>query len=329
MILFLICLFAAREIKCVEPNDQDTFETIYSEALNSLKKGENLKAEKLFLQCLSIQPLMGSIYNKLAAIYLQQDDTIKMLNAYRQGSMMGDKLSQHVLKNLGISIVQNPLPRYGLSELYSNIVYPEIAKRAGVKGTVLIEVEIDDDGEIISHKLLKGIGAGCDETAIAALLNTEFTPGSIDGIYTRMTTQIPFYFELNRKKVEDDNSTVSHTKSKNKRDKVNVSTVSKAEKTLTTIPLGGWQKLENRISKIENLNNWNGKLIIDTKINSFGNVIDAQFTAGTQDTSLNEKILEKVYETKFFPAFNDGKPYDRKVKIKMNIAQTIKQVRVK
>ncbi|HRD38983.1 MAG TPA: TonB family protein [Bacteroidia bacterium] len=50
--------------------------------------------------------------------------------------------------------------------LASNIVYPELAKDAGVGGTVHVTFIINEKGEIESSKLLKGIGYGCDEEAV-------------------------------------------------------------------------------------------------------------------------------------------------------------------
>ena len=50
--------------------------------------------------------------------------------------------------------------------LASNIIYPEIAKDAGVGGTVHVTFIINEKGEIESSKLLKGIGYGCDEEAV-------------------------------------------------------------------------------------------------------------------------------------------------------------------
>lgn len=50
-----------------------------------------------------------------------------------------------------------------------NIVYPEPARDAVVEGKVYITFVIDENGEIESSKVLKGIGYGCDEESVRVI----------------------------------------------------------------------------------------------------------------------------------------------------------------
>lgn len=65
--------------------------------------------------------------------------------------------------------VENPEFEGGIKALgdfiRNNIVYPELAKEMGKEGTVYISFIIDEKGQVESSKVLKGIGAGCDEEA--------------------------------------------------------------------------------------------------------------------------------------------------------------------
>lgn len=65
--------------------------------------------------------------------------------------------------------VENPEFEGGLKALGDfirrNIVYPELAKEIGKEGTVYVSFIIDEKGQVESSKILKGIGAGCDEEA--------------------------------------------------------------------------------------------------------------------------------------------------------------------
>lgn len=65
--------------------------------------------------------------------------------------------------------VENPEFEGGLAALGEfirrNIVYPELAKEIGKEGTVYVSFIIDEKGQVESSKILKGIGAGCDEEA--------------------------------------------------------------------------------------------------------------------------------------------------------------------
>jgi len=51
--------------------------------------------------------------------------------------------------------------------------YPEVAKRVAIKGDVVIQISIDSIGMIRDAKLIKAIGAGCDEAILDFLLNTK------------------------------------------------------------------------------------------------------------------------------------------------------------
>lgn len=53
--------------------------------------------------------------------------------------------------------------------LSKNISYPELAKEAGISGTVYISFVIDEEGNVTNVKLLRGIGGGCDEVALEAV----------------------------------------------------------------------------------------------------------------------------------------------------------------
>jgi TonB family protein len=55
-------------------------------------------------------------------------------------------------------------------KISSLLVYPPGAKKAGVAGTVYIQFVIGLDGNISSIQVLKGIGGGCDQEAILAIL---------------------------------------------------------------------------------------------------------------------------------------------------------------
>jgi periplasmic protein TonB len=95
------------------------------------------------------------------------------------------------------------MPRYKSdeSEIYKffaeNIKYPEIAKRAGVEGRVVLGFIIAKDGSITNISVLKGIGAGCDEEAERVLaLMGKWSPGRQNGNPVRVVMSIPIMFKL-------------------------------------------------------------------------------------------------------------------------------------
>lgn len=54
--------------------------------------------------------------------------------------------------------------------------YTEIARRAGVQGTVIIEAIIDEKGNVTGQRILKGLPMGLDKAAIDAIQQWRFKP---------------------------------------------------------------------------------------------------------------------------------------------------------
>lgn len=79
----------------------------------------------------------------------------------------------------------------------SNVVYPEIAKRAQVEGKVMVGFVVEKDGSITDVRVVKGIGAGCDEEAVRVTkLMGRWRPGKQNGKPVRVRMVIPFQFKL-------------------------------------------------------------------------------------------------------------------------------------
>jgi protein TonB len=90
-----------------------------------------------------------------------------------------------------------PEPIGGIEAIQKKIVYPEIAKRAGVEGKVYILAYVDENGNVTKTEVLKGIGAGCDEAAEKAVRETKFKPGKQRGKPVRVKVAVPIIFKLN------------------------------------------------------------------------------------------------------------------------------------
>ncbi len=73
-------------------------------------------------------------------------------------------------------------------------VYPPAARAANVQGTVEIEFEVGVDGRARDFKVVKSLGAGCDEAAIEALKQWEFKPGTQGGKPVPVRIKLPFVF---------------------------------------------------------------------------------------------------------------------------------------
>lgn len=84
-----------------------------------------------------------------------------------------------------------------LSYLFSNIKYPEIAKRAGVEGRVIATFVVGKNGDVSECAIVKGIGAGCDEEAIRVLKSMpKWKPGKQNGLPVSVRMSVPISFKL-------------------------------------------------------------------------------------------------------------------------------------
>ena len=95
-----------------------------------------------------------------------------------------------------VAVEEMPEPIGGISAIQSKIVYPEIAKRAGVEGKVYILAFVDENGNVTKTQVLKGLGAGCDEAALKAVQQTKFKPGKQRGKPVKVQVSIPIVFKL-------------------------------------------------------------------------------------------------------------------------------------
>jgi protein TonB len=95
-----------------------------------------------------------------------------------------------------VAVEQMPEPIGGIAKIQSRIVYPEIAKRAGVQGRVFVKAFVNKNGEVHKVELIKGIGAGCDEAALEAVRQTKFKPGKQRGKPVNVQVSIPILFKL-------------------------------------------------------------------------------------------------------------------------------------
>lgn len=96
-----------------------------------------------------------------------------------------------------VAVEEMPEPIGGIGAIQSKIVYPEIAKRAGVEGRVYVLAFVDEQGLVMKAQVAKGIGAGCDEAALEAVKQTKFKPGKQRGKPVKVQVHIPVVFKLN------------------------------------------------------------------------------------------------------------------------------------
>lgn len=119
----------------------------------------------------------------------------KIINSIAQGFAFDNTSFDE--KSYLVAVTEQPEPIGGMYEIQRQIVYPEIAKRAGIQGRVFVKAFLNENGEVVKVDLLKGIGGGCDEQAVNAVKNTKFKPGVLNGKKVKTQVAVPIMFKLN------------------------------------------------------------------------------------------------------------------------------------
>lgn len=89
-----------------------------------------------------------------------------------------------------------PAPVGGMDAVYKHINYPDAAKKAGVVGKVYVLVYVNETGGVDQVKVVRGIGAGCDEAAMAGVKSVKFSPGKNDGGNVKVKLSLAIIFKL-------------------------------------------------------------------------------------------------------------------------------------
>jgi protein TonB len=74
-------------------------------------------------------------------------------------------------------------------------LYPELAKRAGVQGIVIIECVIDREGRVASRRVLRSIPL-LDAAALAAVEQWRYRPTLLNGVQVQVLMTVTVHFNL-------------------------------------------------------------------------------------------------------------------------------------
>lgn len=90
-----------------------------------------------------------------------------------------------------------PEPVGGFAMIQKNLHYPELARKAGIEGTVIVLAVIDERGNVLETSIAKSLGqSGCDESAINAVKSVSWKPALKDGKPVKVRVSIPVKFSL-------------------------------------------------------------------------------------------------------------------------------------
>lgn len=95
-----------------------------------------------------------------------------------------------------VAVEQMPEMKGGQQWLYNAIEYPEMARKVGIEGRVIVQFVVGKDGKARNVEVLRGIGGGCDEEAKRVIREAEFKPGYQRGNAVTVQMAQSIRFEL-------------------------------------------------------------------------------------------------------------------------------------
>jgi protein TonB len=90
-----------------------------------------------------------------------------------------------------------PQPIGGFAAIQKKLKYPEIARKAGIEGQVIIYAKINTHGVVINTKVVKPLGnSGCNEAAISAIKQVKWKPAMQRDKPVTVWVSVPVKFKL-------------------------------------------------------------------------------------------------------------------------------------
>jgi len=96
-----------------------------------------------------------------------------------------------------IAYDEPPEPMGGYAAIQKAVIYPEIAREAGIEGTVIVQATIGKDGRVQETVILKGIPkTGLDEAAMDAIKTIKWKPAYQRDKPVTVRISVPVVFRL-------------------------------------------------------------------------------------------------------------------------------------
>jgi periplasmic protein TonB len=100
-----------------------------------------------------------------------------------------------------IRVETMPEPEGGYEKFYQHLRktmrYPAVARRSNKEGMVVVQFIVSESGSLSDFKIVRSVGAGCDEEAIRVIASSKWKAGKQRGRPVKVIMQQPIYFKLN------------------------------------------------------------------------------------------------------------------------------------
>ena len=100
------------------------------------------------------------------------------------------------IEEIFVVVEQMPTIIGGLQQLYKYVNYPTIAQKAGIEGTVVIQIVVSPEGLPTQPQIIKSAHDMLDQAALAGVVQLRFTPALQRGRAVPVYMSIPVKFDL-------------------------------------------------------------------------------------------------------------------------------------
>lgn len=105
----------------------------------------------------------------------------------------GDDVDEH---EIFVIVEQMPEIIGGTEAIYKYLTYPELARKAGLEGLVVVQIVVETDGRPTDPQVVRSPGAILDDAAVRAVMQLRFKPGMQRGKPVRVRFALPVRFRL-------------------------------------------------------------------------------------------------------------------------------------
>lgn len=121
----------------------------------------------------------------------------RIVETYVEGKFIsGVRTDQNNVEIRYDQFEKKPEPKKGMKDFYefigNNFKYSKEARKENIKGRIIVTFVVDEHGNIVEPKILKGVGYGLDEEAIRVVQKYEkWIPGEQRGVKVRCNYSLP------------------------------------------------------------------------------------------------------------------------------------------
>jgi protein TonB len=99
--------------------------------------------------------------------------------------------------NIFVAYDEAPSPIGGFQAIQKALRYPEIARKAGIEGRVIVQVLVSEEGKVVNTRIMKSLGhTGCDDAAVNAIKQVKWKPALQRDKPVQVWVAIPVVFKL-------------------------------------------------------------------------------------------------------------------------------------